>query len=118
MASSSTGSGQRRFVMVCQNRSCLRSGSDQVLAAFQERHCLAAMISGSECLGQCGSGPTVRIVPDDVWYCRVKPEDVDEIVEQHLLGNQPVKRLLHPRFHPQYDAYSFPQPPTSPSSSP
>jgi (2Fe-2S) ferredoxin len=65
------------------------------------------MVADSGCLGQCGSGPMVRVLPDDIWYCRVRPDDVAEIVEQHLHQNQPVQRLLHPRFHPKYDAYSY-----------
>ena len=65
------------------------------------------MVSGSGCLGQCGSGPMVRIAPDNIWYCRVYPKDVKGIIENHIQNNQPVQRLLHPRFHPRYDAYSF-----------
>ncbi|MFE4106513.1 (2Fe-2S) ferredoxin domain-containing protein [Almyronema epifaneia] len=99
---------QRRCVLVCQNRSCLRSDSDQVLAAFQAQTELPIFVSPSQCLGQCGSGPTVKVMPDDTWYCRVKVADVAEIVAQHLHQNQPVKRLLHPRFHLQYEAYEPP----------
>ena len=98
----------RHFVAVCQNRTCLRSASDRVLAEFQKYQSPTLMVAGSGCLGQCGSGPMVRVMPDDTWYCRVSPNAVADIVEQHLQGNQPVKRLLHPRFHPQFDAHSFP----------
>lgn len=49
----------------------------------------------------------VRIAPDNTWYCRVYPKDVIGIIENHIQNNQPVQRLLHPRFHPRYDAYSF-----------
>lgn len=103
----------RRFVGVCQNRSCLRSGSDRVLAALQKHQSSSLMVAGSGCLGQCGSGPMVRVMPDNTWYCRVRPKDVPEIVTEHFQGNQPVKRLLHPRFHPQFDAYSFPSSPAA-----
>ncbi|MEO0826054.1 MAG: (2Fe-2S) ferredoxin domain-containing protein [Cyanobacteria bacterium J06642_9] len=106
---SGTAPLKRRCVMVCQNRSCERSQSAEVLAAFRQHQSKSLFISASECLGQCGSGPTVRVMPDDTWYRQVRPEDVEEIFEQHLQGNQPVKRLLHPRFHPQFDAHSFNQ---------
>jgi (2Fe-2S) ferredoxin len=95
---------QRRLIQVCQNRTCLRSYSDQVLAAFQAHCSVGVMVTGSECLGQCSSGPTVKVMPDNVWYCRVRPDDVDEIIEQHCQAGHPVKRLLHPRFHPDYSA--------------
>jgi (2Fe-2S) ferredoxin len=55
-------------------------------------------------MGQCSSGPTVYVTPDRTWYCRVKPEDAIEIVTQHVQLNQPVERLLHPRFHPRCDS--------------
>ncbi|MBD2259125.1 NAD(P)H-dependent oxidoreductase subunit E [Pseudanabaena sp. FACHB-2040] len=104
---------RRRFVAICQNRSCLRSRSDQVLAAFQQHQSDTLMVAGSGCMGQCGSGPMVRVMPDGTWYCRVSPKDVPKIVTEHLENDRPVKRLLHPRFHPQFDASSFPQPPLS-----
>lgn len=56
-------------------------------------------------MGQCGSGPTVRVMPDGTWYCQVKPDDVVAIVEQHLYAETPVENLLHPRFHPRPDTY-------------
>lgn len=105
-ASASLGMPQRHLVMVCQNRSCLRSGSDQVLREFQRHSCSQRLVSASGCMGQCGSGPMVRVFPEGSWYCRVRPQDVAEIVQQHLDRGQPIRRLLHPRFHPSQDAYS------------
>lgn len=54
-------------------------------------------------MGQCASGPTVRVMPDDYWYCRIQPSDVTLITNQHLKQDQPVKELLHPRFHSSFD---------------
>ena len=45
------------------------------------------------CLDQCEHGPTVVVYPEAVWYGQVKPSDVDEIVDSHILGNHPVERL-------------------------
>jgi (2Fe-2S) ferredoxin len=47
----------------------------------------------SGCLEQCEHGPTVVVYPDEVWYGGVQHEDVAEIVESHILNNQPVERL-------------------------
>lgn len=88
--------------MVCQYRSCERNHSPEVLAALRAIAPKGVLISSSGCLGQCASGPTVQVMPDQTWYCRVRPEDAAEIVDQHLKGDRPVQRLLHPRFHP-YD---------------
>jgi len=97
----------RYLVTVCHHRSCARNGSEQVLAAFQQHQSDRIMVSGCECQGQCGAGPTVRVMPADVWYCRVKPEDVDTIVEQHLTeGGKPVEARLNPRFHQPQSAYA------------
>ncbi|WP_008317354.1 (2Fe-2S) ferredoxin domain-containing protein [Leptolyngbya sp. PCC 6406] len=96
---------QRHLVTVCQHRSCQRNGSEAVLAEFQKHGAPNLMVSGSECQGQCGCGPTVRVMSDNTWYCQVKPADVSTIVEEHLQGGKPVERLLHPRLHPRKDAY-------------
>jgi (2Fe-2S) ferredoxin len=96
-------SPKRRCIVICQNRSCLRSGSAEVLAEFQTLQLPQVFVSSSDCLGQCSSGPTVQVMPDGTWYCQVKPSDVAAIAQQHLHNDQPVTRLLHPRFHPNYD---------------
>jgi len=52
-------------------------------------------VNHSGCLDQCGHGPMVVVYPEAVWYWRVRPEDVEEIVREHLLGGRPVKRLRY-----------------------
>lgn len=92
-----------RQVLVCQHANCVANGSQAVLAAFQECDVPDVEIIAAECQGQCNMGPTVRVLPDEIWYCRVKPEDVPLIVEQHLQGREVVDRLLHPRLHPKFN---------------
>ena len=48
------------------------------------------------CLDQCELGPTVVVYPEAVWYGGVRPEDVDEIIDSHILGGKPVDRLMIP----------------------
>ena len=50
----------------------------------------------SGCLDQCELGPTVVVYPEAVWYGHVTEEDVDEIIESHILNGKPVKRLMIP----------------------
>jgi (2Fe-2S) ferredoxin len=45
------------------------------------------------CLDQCEHGPNVVVYPDEVWYGNVRLDDVDEIVESHIIGGVPVARL-------------------------
>jgi NADP-reducing hydrogenase subunit HndC len=40
------------------------------------------------CTRRHEEGPVVFVYPDDVWYTRVKPEDVPEIVERHLVSGR------------------------------
>ncbi len=46
------------------------------------------------CLNMCAFGPSMVVYPDAVFYGNVTPADVVQIVEDHLVGDQPVKRLL------------------------
>jgi (2Fe-2S) ferredoxin len=89
-------------VLVCQYINCCANGSKEVLEAFQVHQMPDFEVIPSECQGQCNMGPTVRVLPDETWYSRVKPEDVPEIMQQHLKDGEPVARLLHPRFHPRW----------------
>jgi (2Fe-2S) ferredoxin len=93
----------RHCITICQYHSCARNRSAQVLEAFRASVSPDVRVSVSDCMGQCSSGPTVHVMPGSTWYCRVKPEDVAEIVAQHVQLDQPVERLLHPRFHPRFD---------------
>jgi (2Fe-2S) ferredoxin len=48
------------------------------------------------CLDQCEHGVTVVVYPEQVWYGGVTVDDIQEIVEQHLIGGKPVQRLMIP----------------------
>ncbi|MGB3534768.1 MAG: (2Fe-2S) ferredoxin domain-containing protein [Microcoleaceae cyanobacterium] len=98
-------SDQNRQVLVCQYQSCQRQGSEAVLKAFEQHGVPGVTVECSGCQGQCNIGPSVRILPDETWYYRVKPEDVTKIVEQHLQQNQPVTEKLNPRIHARYYSY-------------
>jgi (2Fe-2S) ferredoxin len=53
-------------------------------------------ITRTSCLGPCELGPSVLVYPDGVMYVGVQASDIEEIFDQHLLGDQPVERLLAP----------------------
>jgi (2Fe-2S) ferredoxin len=48
----------------------------------------------SGCLDQCEHGPNLVVYPDAVWYGRVTPADVEEIIDSHIVGGRPVERLM------------------------
>ena len=51
-------------------------------------------VASTSCLGFCGDGPLMVVYPQGVWYKVNTVEDIDEIVESHLLGDKPVERLV------------------------
>jgi (2Fe-2S) ferredoxin len=67
----------------------LRAG---VLAAGRQKE---VRINKAGCFSQCGHGPMMVVYPENVWYCGVKESDLPEIVESHIVGGVPVKRLLY-----------------------
>lgn len=96
-----------KHIFVCVNERpadhpkgcCLANNGLEVFQTFR------AIISGRElkgkvsatksgCLGECATGAIVVIYPEGVWYSRVAPEDVLEIIDKHILHNQIVTRLL------------------------
>lgn len=96
---------EQRTVMVCQNCACLSRGSKALLEAFQASDLPEGVeIRATDCQGQCNMSPSVRVVPDEVWYVHVEPEDVPRIVQEHLHDGQRVQDKLNPRIH-AYDYY-------------
>lgn len=49
--------------------------------------------SKSLCLGRCENAPVCVVYPDGVWYSYVDDKDLQQIIDEHLLGNKVVKRL-------------------------
>lgn len=46
------------------------------------------------CLDACEHGVTVVIYPEQVWYGTLTKDDIEEIIQKHIVNNQPVKRLM------------------------
>ncbi len=81
--------------------SCQAKGSNDVLQAFwqqvQNRNLWDKFaVTYSGCLGPCDSGPNVLVYPEGVLYNKVSKEDVSEIIDKHLLGDEVVERLRAP----------------------
>ena len=50
-------------------------------------------VSESRCLGRCEYGPVIVVYPDNVWYQYIDQDDVDEVIDSHLLNGEIVARL-------------------------
>lgn len=53
----------------------------------------AVRINRAGCLGRCDEGPVLVVYPDNIWYRYVDQEDIDEIIEEHLVHGLIVERL-------------------------
>ena len=79
--------------------SCPASGSFAVLGAL-DREIQArglnpdTQLTTCGCMGLCDEGPVMVVYPAGVWYRRVQPSDVSEIVATHLGDGKPVDRLI------------------------
>jgi NADH-quinone oxidoreductase subunit F len=87
-------------ISVCGGTACRASGAEAVVDAFidvVERRELQVQVSLKEtgCHGFCERGPLVVIEPKKIFYQRVTPEDVEEIIEETILGGRIVERLLY-----------------------
>lgn len=88
-----------RQILVCQSRTCRKQGSAAVLEAFQSSPVTDITVVDSGCLGQCGSGPMVVVMPEQIWYSRVHPSEVPAVVKRHLQDGHPVLSMLYPKYH-------------------
>lgn len=50
-------------------------------------------INNAGCLDRCDEGPVIVIYPEEVWYTYVDKDDVDEIIDEHLVNGRIVERL-------------------------
>ena len=90
----------RAHVLVCGGTGCTSSASPKIIANFEEelkRNGLDQEVSvvKTGCHGLCAKGPIVVVYPEGVFYSQVKPEDVAEIVSEHLLKGRVVERLVY-----------------------
>ena len=50
-------------------------------------------LNKSGCMGRCAAGPVMVVYPEGVWYTYVDKDDVEEIIQEHLLNGREVERL-------------------------
>ncbi len=104
-----------RRVIICAGTGCVANGSRAVAEAFrtqleavgqrvatemgdgcmEEAGAPETLVSKSGCQGFCQMGPLVTILPENILYCKVRVEDVAEIVETTIVGGGVVERLLY-----------------------
>jgi NADH:ubiquinone oxidoreductase subunit F (NADH-binding)/(2Fe-2S) ferredoxin len=95
-----TADHDTRMILICGGTGCQASDGKLIVEQFNRlidanglNGRVTASITG--CFGFCEKGPIVKIFPDNVFYVEVKPSDVPEIFQQHILKGQKVERLLY-----------------------
>ena len=90
----------RSNILVCGGTGCTSSNSELIIQRLKEEikaHGLEKEVNviRTGCFGLCALGPIMVVYPEGAFYSMVKPDDVPEIVEEHLLKGRIVKRLLY-----------------------
>ncbi len=90
----------RMHVLVCGGTGCVSSDSMKIVENFKKQIKAAGLaeevqVVATGCFGFCEKGPIVKIHPDNILYVEVKPEDTQEIVNEHCIKGRTVDRLLY-----------------------
>ena len=95
-----TGADEKRHIVLCGGTGCLSSNSKEIMEKFRtvlEEKGLSDKVTVNlvGCFGFCSQGPFVKIYPENTLYRMVSEADVEEIVEQDIINNTIVDRLLY-----------------------
>ena len=90
----------RSHILVCGGTGCVSNGAREVTETIRTTlrdKGLAdeVLVVPTGCHGMCEMGPIVVVYPEGTFYCRVKKNDVEEIIEEHIYKGRPVQRLMY-----------------------
>lgn len=79
----------------CANRGsqALKDYAKQKIKALGLNGAGRVRINQAGCLDRCEEGPVIVVYPEEIWYCYFDEDDIDEIIESHLVNGKPVERL-------------------------
>jgi NADH-quinone oxidoreductase subunit F len=88
----------RAAIAICAGTGCIAYGSNDLFAAFQDASSELGVevdVRMTGCHGFCERGPLVVVFPEKIFYQRVKPRDVAEILEKTVVGGEVIERLCY-----------------------
>ena len=90
----------RSQVLVCTGTGCSSSGSWNIIKKFDDEIAKAGLdkevrVINTCCFGLCETGPVVIVYPEAAFYSHIKVDDVERIVNEHLLKGRIVRDLLY-----------------------
>ncbi|MGN0867359.1 MAG: NADH-ubiquinone oxidoreductase-F iron-sulfur binding region domain-containing protein [Oligosphaeraceae bacterium] len=91
---------RKKELLCCGGTGCHASNSQELMQNLRDEIEKAGLsddvkVVQTGCFGFCAQGPIVKIMPDNVFYVQVTPEDAQEIVQKHVVGKELVERLLY-----------------------
>ena len=90
---------KEKHILCCGGTGCTSSHSKDIIAEFEkqvaDKKLNNVKIVMTGCFGLCALGPVVIVYPEGTFYSCVKVEDVARIVDEHIIGGNPVKELVY-----------------------
>jgi NADP-reducing hydrogenase subunit HndC len=90
----------RKQILVCGGAGCNSRHSEELVDNLKLELEAVALeneihVIKTGCFGLCGLGPVVKIMPDDIFYTNVTPDDAVEIITEHIVKGVKVERLIY-----------------------
>ncbi|MCD5402093.1 NAD(P)H-dependent oxidoreductase subunit E [candidate division NPL-UPA2 bacterium] len=83
-------------VLVCQGTGCISGGAEQIYSSLERTKSKEGIqIKRTGCHGFCQQGPLVVVEPDGIFYTKVEPDDIPDIVQSLLPEGKPVEHLFY-----------------------
>jgi (2Fe-2S) ferredoxin len=77
----------------CHNSEGMRAYAKGRIKALKMNGPGGVRVNSAGCLDRCEEGPCIVVYPEGTWYTYVDEQDIDEIIDEHLVKGRPVERL-------------------------
>ena len=90
----------KSHILICGGTGCQSSNSEAIFNNLERELATKGLIEDVQvirtgCFGFCEKGPIVNVLPDNTFYVEVKPDDAQEIIDEHIIKGRRVNRLLY-----------------------
>ncbi|MEA3187503.1 MAG: hypothetical protein QOD99_1333 [Chthoniobacter sp.] len=90
--------GAQKHLFLCIGPDCCKTRAGEATWDYLKRRVketgFRAMRTKAACFRICTDGPWLVVYPEGIWYSRVTPERIERILQQHLLGGEPVREWI------------------------
>ena len=90
--------GKEKHILVCGGTGCTSSHSAEIISKLEkclkEKNIDNVRVIRTGCFGLCARGPIIVVRPEDTFYAMASVDDVEEIIEKHIMNGEIVERLL------------------------